>query len=432
MIKTLYASFCIIVAGFATWFVGFYDKTPFKLGLDLVGGTALVFDANLSGIAKKDQNDAMSSAKNVIEKRVNAFGISEPVVTVESAPDQNGEKIQRIRVELPGISDVQAAANMIGQTPLLEFKTLDPTSDPKNPTFITTELTGKYLSRSRVTFPNSGAGAAQNAPAISLQFDSEGTKLFRDITTVNVGKPVAIFLDGNIISAPTVQQAIGTGEAIISGNFEIKEAKILVERLNSGALPVPLKLGSTQLIGPTLGLDAVHSGVRSGMVAFAAIALFLLVWYRMAGLVGVVSLFTYVVITLALMKKIPITLTASGIAGFIISLGIAVDANILVFERIKEELLLGNTITESIKQGFSRAWFSIRDANFATFSMAIIIFVFGTPLMKGFATTLGLGVIVSMLTSLSVSKSILVLFPNAKKDQTWYKNSFLSGINLTK
>jgi protein-export membrane protein SecD len=298
----------------------------------------------------------------------------------------------------------------------LEFKTEAPEGAPQNATvgadgkvnldlsnqFVSTDLTGRYLKRATLEFdPNT------REPRVSLQFDETGTKLFADITKGNVGKMVAIFLDGSPISTPVVRQEILDGQAVISGSFTPTEAKQLVGRLNSGALPVPISLLSKQTIGATLGNSAVKAGVKSTVIGFLLVALFLILWYRLPGFIAVISLSIFVIIMLALFKLVPVTLTAAGIAGFIISIGVAVDANVLIFERVKEELRLGRTIADSVSAGFSRAWFSIRDSNSSNIITALILFWFGTSLIKGFALTLGMGVLVSMFSAITITRIFL-------------------------
>lgn len=396
----------------------FVEKFPFKLGLDLSGGSHLVYRADLSQLKDTSAGDAMSSLRDIIERRINIFGVSEPVVQVENGSFSNGGE-QRLIVDLPGVTDIDEAVAMIGQTPLLEFKTENPNPEPPEVTvgpdgqvdlstvdfskqYLGTQLTGRYLSKATLEFdPNTAQ------PVISLQFDAEGAKLFEEITKANVGKTVAIFLDGAPLSTPVVQQAIVGGQAQITGNFTPQGAKQLVSRLNSGALPVPIELISTQTIGPSLGEEAVHAGVKAGLIGFLLIALFLILWYRLPGFIAVLSLALYVAITLTLYKLMPVTLTAAGIAGFIISIGIAVDANVLIFERIKEEIRNGRSIPDGIQNGFSRAWFSIRDSNISTLITSLILFWFGTSLIKGFALTLSLGVIISLFSAIVISRLFL-------------------------
>lgn len=411
-------------------------KFPFKLGLDLSGGTHLLYRADVSAVKTLEVKDAMSSLRDVIERRVNIFGVAEPVVQVQDGGFSNqGE--ERLIVDLPGVTDVTKAVAMIGQTPLLEFRTeankdkmqeFKVGSDGKvaldlNPQYVTTDLTGRYLDKAILEFdPNT------NEPKVSLQFDEEGAALFEKITKENVGKTVAIYLDGQPISTPRVNEAITGGKAQISGNFTAVEAKTLVGRLNSGALPVPIELISTQTIGPSLGELAVNAGLKAALIGFILIALFLVLWYRLPGFIAVLALSIYVAIMLALFKLIPITLTAAGMAGFIISLGIAVDANVLIFERIKEELKAGRTVSDAIQHGFSLAWLSIRDSNFSSIITAVILFWFGTPLIQGFALTFLLGVIVSLLSSMSISRLFLYAM-NINKMNKFIGFLFGSGLS---
>lgn len=457
MWKTRIKALLILIIGFA---VGYFvyasqptiNKTPhhvwtpkwvetksFKLGLDLKGGSHLVYKADVSKLQPADVGNAMSVLRDIIERRVNLFGVSEPLVQIQKGSSTNGGE-ERLIVDLPGITDVSKAVEMIGQTPLLEFKTKDPNPKPQtvkvgkdgkvdagtislnqNDQYITTELSGRYLKKAVLEFSQTTP-----EPTVSLEFNDEGAKLFEEITKANVGKQVAIFLDGAIISAPTVNEAITGGKAVISGNFTPQEAKALVNRLNSGALPVPIELISTQTIGASLGSAAVHDGVRAGMFGFLAIVIFLIIWYRLPGLVAVISLLIYVAIVLAIFKLIPVTLTAAGVAGFIISLGIAVDANVLIFERLKEELNGGRSIADATKVGFERAWTSIRDSNISTIITAIILYAFGTMLIKGFALTLIIGVLVSMFSAIVVSRIFLYSI-NIKKDNKFTRFIVSSG-----
>lgn len=419
-----------------------FEKYPFKLGLDLSGGTHLVYKADVSQVASSEVGASMDSLRDVIERRVNLFGVSEPVVQIQEGGIGSTDA-HRLTVDLPGVTDVQKAIELIGQTPVLEFKTENSKFDPQAPQevtvdkdgnavlavdpyknmYIDTELTGRYLDKAKVEFnPNTGE------PTVSLIFDKTGSDLFAKITKENIGKTVAIFLDGQPISAPIVQQEITGGQAVISGNFTPQEAKLLVGRLNSGALPVPISLVSTQSIGPTLGEEATHAGGKAALIGFLAIAAFLIIWYRLPGILAVIGLSLYIVITLALYKLIPVTLTAAGIAGFIISIGLAVDANVLIFERIKEEMKNGRTIRDAVHAGFDRAWTSIRDSNTSSIITAIILYWFGTSLIKGFALTFGLGVLVALLSAITFSRTFLYAV-NAKKDSRFMRFLFSSGIS---
>ncbi len=393
----------------------FFKKFPFRLGLDLSGGSHLIYKADVSGVPSGEVTQSMDALRDVIERRVNLFGISEPVVQIQHGGFVSGADEQLI-VDLPGITDIKSAIAMIGQTPLLEFKIQAPEGAPQTATvgpdgkvnldinsqFVATELTGRYLKRASLEFDRN-----TREPRVSLQFDDVGTKLFAKITKENVGKLVAIYLDGAPVSTPVVREEIPNGQAVISGNFTPTEAKLLVGRLNSGALPVPISLLSTQTIGATLGESAITAGVKAAIIGFLLVVLFLIFWYRLPGLIATLSLSIFVVIILALFKLLPVTLTAAGIAGFIISMGVAVDANVLIFERVKEELRSGRTISEAVKLGFSRAWLSIRDSNISNIITALILFWFGTSLIKGFALTLGMGVIVSMFSAIMITRVFL-------------------------
>ncbi len=396
----------------------FFKNHPFRLGLDLSGGSHLIYKADVSGVPSGEISDSMDALRDVIERRVNLFGVSEPLVQVQGGGFISGGENQLI-VDLPGVTDVEKATAMIGQTPLLEFKVerskdepikIKPGPDGKldleaislEQQFVATELTGRYLQKATLEF-----SPTTREPSVSLQFDEVGTKLFAEITKENIGKMVAIYLDGAPISTPVVQVVIPDGHAVISGNFDPNEAKLLVGRLNSGALPVPISLLSKQTIGATLGESAIRAGVKAAVVGFLLVVLFLILWYRLPGVVAAISLMIFVVIMLALFKLLPVTLTAAGIAGFIISIGIAVDANVLIFERVKEELRSGKSIHESVLAGFSRAWFSIRDSNISNLLTALILFWFGTPLIKGFALTLGMGVLVSLFSAITATRVFL-------------------------
>ena len=397
----------------------FFKKFPFRLGLDLSGGTHLIYKADTLAVPSGQVGDSMNALRDVIERRINLFGVSEPVVQIQRSSLVSGAGEQLI-VDLPGVTDVKQAIDMIGLTPLLEFKIEAPKNTAQNvtvgkdgkvdlgaidltPKFISTELTGRYLKKAILEFD-----ANTREPKVSLQFDDIGTKLFAEITKNNVGKTVAIYLDGAPISTPVVREEIPNGQAVISGNFTPIEAKTFVGRLNSGALPVPITLLSTQTIGAILGDSAVNAGVKAAIIGFLLVALFLILFYRLPGFIATISLCIFIVIILTLFKLIPVTLTAAGIAGFIISIGIAVDANVLIFERVKEELRSGKSIADSISAGFSRAWFSIRDSNISSFITAVILFWFGTSLIKGFALTLGMGIIVSMFSAIIVTRIFLL------------------------
>ena len=393
----------------------FFKNHPFRLGLDLSGGSHLIYKADVSGVPSGQVTESMNSLRDVIERRINLFGVSEPIVQVQGKGFISGGDNQLI-VDLPGITDVKKATEMIGQTPLLEFKVQAPAGTSQKATvdkdgkvsldassqFVSTQLTGRYLKGASLEFDQT-----TREPKVSLQFDDTGTKLFAQITKENVGKVVAIYLDGAPISTPVVREEIPNGQAVISGNFTPDEGKQLVGRLNSGALPVPISLVSTQTIGATLGDSAAQSGVKAGVIGFLLISVFLILWYRLPGLIAVLALSFYTALLLAIFKVLPVTLSAAGIGGFIISLGMAVDANVLIFERMKEEIRNGHNITDGIHAGFKRAWTSVRDSNTSSIITSIILFWIGTSLIKGFALTFGLGVLVSMFSAITVSRIFL-------------------------
>ncbi len=411
------------------------SKYPFKFGLDLAGGSQLTYVADVSSIDSAEVPELMSVLREVIERRVNAFGVSEPNVQVErGSAVAEGASVQRLIVELPGVTDIDEAIKQIGQTPLLEFKLVDEEALAAQEAaertatssgaiisnvrmngeliepYLDTGLTGRYLERAELVF-NQGQGGLSNEPIVSIRFNDEGGELFEQITRDNTGKFLAIFLDGELVSSPRINEPIAGGQAIISGNFALEEARTLVRNLNFGALPVPITLDTTQTIGSSLGAEALHAGVRAGVIGFVLLSLFMIAWYRLPGVIAVLALIMYVVMMLALFKVIPVVLTAAGIAGLILSIGLAVDANVLIAERIKEELRDGKTTEEAIRAGFDRAWLAIRDSNIAHIIAGIILFWFGTALIKGFALVFAIGVIVSMVSAISISRTLLIVLP---------------------
>lgn len=416
---------------------------PFKLGLDLSGGTHLVYEADVSGIPAAQVSDSMQVLRTVVDARINgkqvsgALGVLDPLVQIQEG-GVGAAGSEQLIVDLPGVTDVKAAEDTIGQTPTLEFRlksdvppapvkaTVGPDGVVKMPPvdpyagYTSTGLTGRYLKTATVAFDqNTGA------PYVSLAFDADGATLFDTITKNNIGKTLAIFLDGQPISTPTIQSEISGGSAVINGSFTPKEAKALADSLSYGALPVPIHLISSQLIGPSLGAAAMHDGVKAGVIGFIVIALFLILWYRLPGLVAVVALSLYVAFTLFVFKVLHVTISAAAIAGFIISIGIAVDANVLIFERIKEELRAGRTVSDAIGVGFDRAWLSIRDSNVSSIITAVILFsLFGGTFVRGFAITFLLGVLISMLSAVLISR--LFLHSVQTKDGTRATN-FLFG-----
>jgi preprotein translocase subunit SecD len=405
---------------------GYFDKhpKPFKLGLDLSGGTHLVYEADVSQIPPSLVSVSMEVLRNVVEARVNSkavsgvLGVLEPLIQIKEGGVGGSEQLI---VDLPGVTDVTQAQETIGKTPILEFRLKsDKEPEPVNATvgpdgqvvlpdidpyagFESTGLTGRYLKDASVQF-DQNTGQAY----VALNFDKDGADLFAKITKENIGKQLAIFLDGQPISAPTIQSEITGGQAVINGSFTPKDAKALADSLSYGALPVPIKLVSSELIGPSLGAAAMHDGVKAGIIGFALIALFLLFWYRLPGFVAVIALSLYIIITLAIFKLLHVTLSSAAIAGFIISIGVAVDANVLIFERIKEELRGGRTVADAISTGFERAWLSIRDSNISTIITCLILFfLFAGTFVRGFAITFLLGVLVSMFSAMFISRLFL-------------------------
>lgn len=384
-----------------------------KLGLDLAGGSHLVFEADMLKIPSGDQEAAIEGTRATIERRVNLFGVSEAVVQVSKI----GGKY-RVNADLPGIKDTQKAIGLIGQTAKLEFKEFKDappiqTTESGVPIELTdTGLTGAELARSKVEFdPESGK------PVVGLQFNSEGAKKFQEITKRNIGKPVAILVDREIVTAPTVQQEISGGNAIITGNFTLDEAKQLAIQLNSGALPVPIQLIEQRTIEASLGAEAVRKSILAGLVGLGMVIFFMIAYYGRLGFLASLGLFIYGVITIALYKLLPVVLTLPGVAGLILSVGMAVDSNILIFERMKEELRAGKPWMDAMEAGFGRAWDSIRDANIATL---LTVFILLNPLnfdflhtsgpVRGFAITLGFGILISLFTGIFVTRTLMRVF----------------------
>jgi len=393
-----------------------FPQIPFKLGLDLQGGSHLVYEADLSSIEKAECSSAMQGLRDVIERRVNLFGVQEPIVQTQEARGH-----YRLIVELAGIIDPAEAIKMIGQTPFLEFKepkenyqeilsnnqkVIESGEGEIEDPYQATALTGKYLKKAELGFDQT----ATYKSLVLLQFDDEGSKIFEDLTSRNVGKPLAIYIDGLPISAPIVQETISGGKAQITGDFTIEEAKVLVRNLNAGALPVPIKLISQQSVGPTLGKISLEKSLKAGILGFLAIILFMIFFYRLPGILSALALGIYAVVVLSLFKLIPVTLTLAGIGGVILSIGMAIDANILIFSRMREELRGGKSFAQSVEDGFNRAWPAIRDGNLTTLIVAVILFSFGTSFIKGFALTLSLGILISMLSAIFITKNFLRCF----------------------
>ncbi len=513
---------------------------PFRLGLDLLGGTHLVYQADLSQVDPMEHAQAVEGVRDVIERRVNVLGVSEPLVQTNKVDND-----WRVIIELAGVYDVNQAIEMIGETPLLEFKLdtgrttqLDPeqqaqldqanaevkqlaqevlerivngediaslaaeySDDPGskengglyqgvtqgmfvpafdevifnqlqagelNPDLVETQfgyhiikkeaenevdgqrqvdvrhillaaktpadfgwsvepewentgLTGQHLKKATVYFQQQA-----NIPQVQLEFNNEGSDLFADITRNNSGKMLGIFLDGYPISLPRINEPILSGEAVITGDFSPQEAKLLAQRLNAGALPVPINLISQTTVGASLGAASVEKSLVSGIWGLILVAIFMIIIYRLPGIMSVLALALYTALVLLVFKLGGVTLTLAGIAGFILSIGMAVDANVLIFERLKEELKIGQDLTTAVEQGFNRAWSSIRDSNISSLITCGILFWFGSSIIKGFALTLGLGILVSMFSAIVVTKQFLRLIAK------WPVSKFLWLYGLNK
>lgn len=527
-----YFAFSFVYPG--PWSPSWLPERDFRYGLDLQGGASLIYQADLSNVPEQERGDALAGARDVIERRIDFFGVSEPRVAVR-------EGTRQITVELPGVVDLEQALEMIGETPVLEFKELaeeDPqpldeavvaerrqaareeaeeliemtkagedfaelarlhsdcpsgegggdlgrfsfddmvpefseaafsleegeiTAEPVETVFgyhvikktggvdeedrikashilvsveetaeadvawKNTELTGRHLATARRSLdPMTGQAV------VELEFNQEGASLFEEITARNVGKPLAIFLDGRAIIdttgdgiidqddvyAPVVQERITGGKAVISGNMTPAEAAQIAQRLKSGALPVPIELISQRTVGPTLGRESLDRSLTAAAWGFLAVIVFMLAFYRLPGLLAGIAMFFFVVFMLALFKLIPqITLTMAGIGGAILSIGMAVDANILIFERMKEELRESRGLDKAIENGFQRAWPSIRDGSATTLVITAIMWFFGTGFIQGFAFILGLGVLLSLFSAIFITRSLLRLFYGGRGEQ---------------
>ncbi len=368
-----------------------------KQGLDLQGGSHVVLQAVETKEFKVD-DDALNRSVKIIERRINGLGLTEPVI------QRQGK--DRIIVELPGVKDPENAIAMLGRTALMEFK-----DDQGN-----VVLTGKDLKDARAQVSQG------NAAVVGLEFNDEGAKKFAELTARNIGRTIAIELDGKVLTAPVVQEAITGGRAQISGQRSIEEAEQLAILLRSGSLPVKIEVLENRTVGPTLGQDSKEKSIKAFFIGIAAIYVFMLVFYRLAGVVADIALLLYVMLLLLTMRYLGATLTLPGIAGIILSIGMAVDANVLIFERFKEEIRKGKTLRSAMGSGFSRAIITILDSNITTLMAAAILFYLGTGPIKGFAVTLSLGTLLSMFTAVTVTKFLLqfLVFSNFTKNPAWF------------
>jgi len=395
-----------------------------KKGLDIQGGMQVVLQANMDEIAEVDREEAINSSQAVIKRRVDLYGISEPLVQTARVGDD-----YRLIVELPGLDDPDQALELVGKTAQLDFRLqgsppaidLEATDSADFAelsalafldSFEETQLGGKQLKRAAVDF-----NQQTNEPVIRLEFDAEGTELFADITSDNVNKVLGIFMDGQPVVLPSITTPILDGQAIMSGGYEIEEAKQLAIQLNAGALPVPITVLEQRQIGASLGEISVQKSIRAGVVGLALVMLFMILYYGLKGVIASVALLIYALITLAVYKVLGVTLTLPGVAGLLLSIGMAVDANILIFERMKEELRVGNPYDRALELGFGRAWDSIKDANLATIMTALVLinpmdfsFLSSSGLVRGFGITLLIGVLISLFTGVFVTRTLMRVF----------------------
>lgn len=389
---------------------------PLKLGLDLKGGTQLVLQTQMEKINPEERDQALESAREVIERRVNLFGVSESTVQSSKIGDS-----RRILVDLPGIKNASEATSLVGKTAQLEFRELIATSSAAFLSFEEinlqntkeTPLTGADLKKAQVTFSGS-SGQKRTGPQVNIQFNLEGSKEFAEISKRNINRQLPIFLDDVVISAPVVSQEIIGGDAVISGNFTLDEAKRLSIQLNAGALPVPIKIIEQRSIGASLGAQSIQKSIVAAIIGLVTVMVFMVAYYGYLGLIADLALILYTLFVAAIFRTglfvlPPVTLTLAGVAGFILSIGMAVDANILIFERMKEERRWGKTNLQALELGFKRAWSSIRDSNVSSLITAAILYFIGSGPVRGFALTLAIGVVVSMFTAIVVTKTFLKL-----------------------
>ncbi|OIP74481.1 MAG: protein-export membrane protein SecD [Candidatus Pacebacteria bacterium CG2_30_36_39] len=393
----------------------FSSDLPLKQGLDLQGGMQVILLADMNGIDLPDREDALTSAQEIIRRRVDLYGVSEPLIQTAKSGDQ-----YRLIIELPGVDDPAQALALVGTTAQLDFRVetelpaLDENGEQTDTQigFLPTELTGKELKKAATQFdPNTGE------PVISLQFDDKGTELFAAMTTDYVGKRIGIFIDGYPVVAPVVSTPILTGQAIMTGNFTVDDAKQLAIQLNAGALPVPIQILEQRTIGANLGEASVKQSVFAGLVGLGLVVVFMILNYGFHGAVAALALAIYAALTVAIYKIMGVTLTLPGIAGLLLSIGMAVDANILIFERFKEEFRVGHSYLNALELGFGRAWESIKDANLVTIVTALVLinplnleFLNRSGMVRGFGVTLLIGVLLSLFTGVVVSRTLLRAF----------------------
>lgn len=395
-----FAKFFILVLAIIVAFILFIKPLAFsiKQGLDLQGGTHVLLTAVDTPEAPVNE-DAVQRVVKIIERRVNELGLTEPII------QRQGER--RIIVELPGVKDPDAAIALLGKTALMEFQ------DESGKTV----LTGKDLKDAKAQIDQSQRNL------VAIEFTDEGAKAFGDLTAQNVGKHISILLDKQVLTSPVVNEPIPGGKAIITGNRTIEEAQNLAILLRSGSLPVKVEVMETRTVGPTLGQDSKDKSVLAFGIGIAAIVIFMVAFYRLSGFVAIIALAMYVLMLLFGLKTLNATLTLPGIAGIILSIGMAVDANVLIFERFKEEVRAGKTLRTAMDAGFNRAFATIIDSHMTTLLTALVLFFLGTGLIKGFAITLGLGILLSLFTAITVTRFLLRFLMNSN----WIKNHKVFG-----
>lgn len=393
------------------------DFRDIKRGLDLQGGVKLVLKADMSKLGDADKNKALESTREIISRRVDYLGVAEPKINTVKVGDE-----YRIEVEIPGIDDVKMAVDAIGQTAQLRFKTLPKESEwsqekfleyfQKPEIWVDSGITGADLRGAEVVFSQGASLKDKTSPQIELRFTSEGRKKFSDLAKENVGRPVALFLDESKfpISMPVISQDLAnglTGDPVINGTFDMKSARALSLQIRAGALPVPISVLEQKTVGATLGNESVQKSLKAGAIGLGAVMVFMIVLYGGLGLIANFGLLLYTALVLSVFKIVPVTLTLPGIAGFILSIGMAVDASILAFERIREEIKWGKPRGVALKLGFERSWNSIRDSNISSLITAGVLFYFGSGMVRGFALTLAIGIGVSLFTNIFVVRTVI-------------------------
>lgn len=391
-LKNIYL-FIFFILAFLSLLIIFTKK--FFLGMDIAGGTILTYQIDLSNIEKNKIQEILEQSKDLIERRINFLGVGEFFISYSDSG--------KILIEIPNIKNPEDAIKIIGETPLLDFRIpLVETTSTEKISFIKTELTGRYLQKAEVIY-----NPQTLEPAVSLYFNPEGSRIFKELTQKYLGQPIAIFLDNQLISAPIVKEVINNGNAQITGNFTLEEAKTLVRRLNQGALPAPLSLEAVSIVDPMLGEKFLDLAIKASVLGTVLVILFMIIVYGFNGLIASIALLFFILYNLALYKILNVTISLASLSGFLLTIGMAVDANILIFERTKEEIRKGLKIKEALKEGFDRAFPSIRDSNMTTIISALVIYFLATSFVRGFALTLFLGTLISFLTAVFFTRSLL-------------------------